>query len=607
VNAPADPDLSWLRRANVWLHELNRQRLARRKLRRKRAAERAWFAADDPQRSEVARALQQRLAAAGSDVKLSLIVWPGSDAPAGDAALGTLAQSLYANWELLWPQGVAPPKGIDAHLRAYDTQGAAGAGLVDVALRSATGSHVALIPDQWAIAPHALMLVAEAIGRFRHARVIYGDDDCLDAHGRRHSACMRCDWNLELLRSSPYLNGLVAVRRDAWQPLDSAFAQGQAAWWATMLQLTETLQANEVLHLPHVLGHRLTDARTNHQPARPGIDELAAVQSHLDRRAPGAIAQACIEGGVHVRYPLPEPAPLVSLIIPTRNGLRLLRQCVQSILGNTDYRRYEVVIVDNGSDDAATLEYLQSLRGHPLVRVHRDERPFNFSALNNAAAGLCRGELLGLVNNDIEVIDGGWLREMAGLAQRRDVGAVGARLWFSNGTLQHAGVILGIGGVAGHVHRQLPRAAPGYQGRALLTQEFSAVTAACLLLRREVFEAVGGMDEAHLAVDYNDIDFCLRIRRSGLRVIWTPHAQLYHHESATRGTARSTAAEQRYQGEIGFMHKNWGPLLECDPAYNPNLELRGLDFALSATPRVSLETPWFDQLGAARRLLNLGD
>jgi len=261
----------------------------------------------------------------------------------------------------------------------------------------------------------------------------------------------------------------------------------------------------------------------------------------------------------------------------------------------------------HGSDDAATLEYLQSLRGHPLVRVHRDERPFNFSALNNAAAGLCRGELLGLVNNDIEVIDGGWLREMAGLAQRRDVGAVGARLWFSNGTLQHAGVILGIGGVAGHVHRQLPRAAPGYQGRALLTQEFSAVTAACLLLRREVFEAVGGMDEAHLAVDYNDIDFCLRIRRSGLRVIWTPHAQLYHHESATRGTARSTAAEQRYQGEIGFMHKNWGPLLECDPAYNPNLALRGLDFALSATPRVSLETPWFDQLGAARRLLNLGD
>ncbi|HEY6510868.1 MAG TPA: glycosyltransferase family 2 protein [Burkholderiaceae bacterium] len=605
MKPPADPDPSWLRRANLWLHELNHKRLARRRLRKRRAAERAWLVANDPQRPEVARALEQRRAAAASEVKFSLLVWPSSEPLVRDAAMRALAQSLHPHWELLWPHSAQPPKGFDAHLRTYDAQGAAGPALVDIALRGATGSHVVLIPEHWAIAPHALLLLAEAIGRFPDARLLYGDDDCLNSHGRRHSPCMRCDWNLELLRATPYVDGLVALRRDAWRALEPAFTHGRAAWWAALLRLTETLQAQEVLHIPHVLGHRLVDARPSHQPAQPDADELAAVQAHLDRRAPGAVAQPGSEGGVHVRYPLPEPPPLVSLIIPTRNGLRLLRQCVQSILDKTDYPHYEIVIVDNGSDDTATLEYLQSLRGHPLVRVHRDDRPFNFSALNNAAVRLCRGELLGLVNNDIEVIDRGWLREMASLAWRRDVGAVGARLWFADGTLQHAGVILGIGGVAGHIHRELPRAAPGYQGRAVLTQEFSAVTAACMLLRREVFDAMGGLDEANLAVDYNDIDFCLRIRRSGLRVIWTPHAQLYHHESATRGTARSAAAERRYQSEVAFMQRNWGPVLQCDPAYNPNLTLRAVDFALSASPRVTLERRWFDDSSAARQLLGL--
>ena len=265
----------------------------------------------------------------------------------------------------------------------------------------------------------------------------------------------------------------------------------------------------------------------------------------------------------------------------------------------TDYPHYEIVIVDNGSDEAATLEYLQSLRGQPRIRIHRDDRPFNFSALNNAAARLCRGELLGLVNNDIEVIDGGWLREMVGLALRRDVGAVGARLWFTDGTLQHAGVVLGIGGVAGHVHHKLPRTQPGYQGRARLTQEFSAVTAACMVLRREVFDTVGGLDEANLAVDYNDIDFCLRIRRAGYRVVWTPHAQLYHHESATRGRQRPASQQQRYDREVAFMQATWGPWLRNDPAYNPNLTLRGTRFELAEQPPINLIEPWY---GAQRPL-----
>jgi Glycosyl transferase family 2 len=474
--APPASSLSWLQRANAWLHRINRKRLARRKQRKQRAAEKAWLEADNARRPEVARALQERSAASGGEVKFSVVLWPaGSDRAQRHRVPQAIAQSSYANWELLLPPGSAPASAADARLQTIDAQGATGPGLVDAALRGATGSHIVLVPDDWIMAPHALMLVAEAIHRFPQARLIYADDDCIDLHHRRHSACMRCDWNQELLRSTPYVNGLVAVRRDAWRSLSGFEAiDSPAAWWGLLLRLSEPLQAHEVLHVPHVLGHRLANARPSHQPRVPGDAELALVQAHLDRCAPGALALRAAEGGVHVQYPVPDAAPAVSLIIPTRNGLQLLRQCVHSIVDKTDYANYEIVIVDNGSDDPATLEYLRGLGADPRIRVHRDDRPFNFSALNNAAARTCRGELLGLINNDIEVIGGHWLREMVGLAWRRDVGAVGARLWFADGTLQHAGVVLGIGGVAGHVHRQLPRTEPGYHGRARLTQEFSA-------------------------------------------------------------------------------------------------------------------------------------
>ena len=598
MTAASSANPSWLQRVNAWVHRVNRQRLARRKLRKQRDAERAWLDADDPRRPEVARALHQRLVACGSDVKLSVVVWPAGGATqlATDQPPG-LTRSLYPNWELLLPQRVRGPASVDARIRTLPPTRTGGSWLLDVARHGAMGSHLVVVPEGWHLAPHALLLVAEAIGAFPDAQMIYGDDDCIDSRGRRHSPCMRCDWNLELLRSTNYLNGFVVLRCDALRSIHGlADGSSHDTWWSLLLRVAEQVQAHQVLHVPHVLAHRPTNEGPRQQPPPVGGAELAVVQSHLDRCAAGAVAQDGAEGGVHVRYPLPDSQPWVSLIVPTRNGLELLRQCVQSIIDRTEYAHYEIVIVDNGSDDGPTLQYLASLREQPRVRVHRDDRPFNFSALNNAAARICRGAVLGLINNDIEVIGGDWLREMVGLALRPDVGAVGARLWFADDTLQHAGVVLGIGGVAGHVHRQLPRSQPGYQGRACLTQEFSAVTAACMVLRRDVFDAVGGLDETNLAVDYNDIDFCLRIRRAGYRVIWTPHAQLYHHESATRGRQRPSAQQQRYDREVAFMRSAWHSWLHNDPAYNPNLTLRGTRFELSDQPRVSLIEPWFRTL-----------
>jgi GT2 family glycosyltransferase len=595
MNMASSVEPAWFQRVGSWLRQLNRQRLVRRKARKQRAIDRAWLRADDPQRPEVARALQQRAAVERSRLKFSVIVWPTGDEPVQwHQGLHALSQSLHPDWELLWPWVGELAASADARIRTFETKNVTGVGQLELAWRNATGSHVVFVPSDWIPAPHALLLVAEAIAAFAPAQMIYGDDDCVDAHGQRHSPCMRCDWNQELLRSGLYVNGLVAVRSDALPSLGTLEAgTWRAAWWSLLLRLAERLQAHEVLHVPHVLGHRMSNAGASHEPLLASDAELAVLQAHLDRSAPGAVAQRGAEGGVHVGYPVPEPMPWVSLIIPTRNGLQLLRQCVQSIVDKTDYAHYEIVIVDNGSDDDATLEYLQQLRGDARIRVHRDDRPFNFSALNNAAVRICRGTLVGLINNDIEVIHGGWLREMVGLALRPDVGAVGARLWFADGTLQHAGVVLGIGGIAAHVHRLLPRAQPGYHGRARLTQEFSAVTAACLVLRREVFDRLGGLDEVNLAVDYNDIDFCLRIRRAGLRVIWTPHAQLYHHESATRGRQRPAAQQQRYDREVAFMQTTWRPWLHNDPAYNPNLTLRGTQFELAERPRVDLVDPWY--------------
>jgi GT2 family glycosyltransferase len=218
--------------------------------------------------------------------------------------------------------------------------------------------------------------------------------------------------------------------------------------------------------------------------------------------------------------------------------------------------------------------------------VIRDDRPFNFSALNNEAVKLARGELIGLINNDIEVISPDWLSEMVSHATRPEVGAVGARLWYSNDTLQHGGVILGVGVVAGHAHKHLAKSNAGYMGRAGCIQSFSAVTAACLLVRKSIYESLGGLNESHLQVAFNDVDFCIRVREAGFRNIWTPYAELYHHESATRGFDVTPEKIARYEREVAYMRSRWSHVIEADPAYSPNLTIILEDFSLSWPPRL---------------------
>lgn len=256
-------------------------------------------------------------------------------------------------------------------------------------------------------------------------------------------------------------------------------------------------------------------------------------------------------------------------------------------------------MVDNGSSEPETLAFLAELRSRDDVKLLTDWQPFNFSRLVNRGVAASSGEICVLLNNDVDVINSDWLNEMVSHALRPEVGAVGAKLYYANDTLQHGGVILGIGDVAGHSHRHFPRHHSGYFNRLNLTHNLSGVTAACLAIRREVYDEVGGFNEQELAVSFNDVDFCIRIRQAGYRIIWTPHAELYHYESISRGDPNGTPeTSARNDAEIAYLQRQWGRVLSNDPFYNPNLSLKSESFALA--PGTRAPKPWLDFAAAIR-------
>ena len=431
------------------------------------------------------------------------------------------------------------------------------------------------------LAGHALAEHARAVAAEPQAHLVYADEDALDAEGMRHSPCFKPAWNPDLLLSSPYLGRALWVRGDALgERLPGADWPRLAeldTWLARLALAALALPAEGCLHLGGILYHAVG-------PRAPGgeggyaalVGERLAGDSGVAEVVPGLVPNSA-----RVRWAVPERAPLVSLLVPTRDGIAILKPCVDAILERTAYRHFELLILDNQSTCPETLAYMAEVEQRdPRVRVLRWHHPFNYSAINNFGARHARGEIIGLVNNDVEPMEGTWLTEMVSQACRPEIGCVGAKLYYPNGTVQHGGVVLGIGGVAGHAHRFFQRDEAGYCGRLKLVQNLSAVTAACLLLRREVFEAVGGLNEPDLAVAYNDVDLCLKVLEVGYRNLWTPYAELYHHESISRGADDTPAKRARALKEARYMRHQWGALLDRDPAYNPNLTLAYEDFSL---------------------------
>jgi O-antigen biosynthesis protein len=462
------------------------------------------------------------------------------------------------------------------------------------ALRLASGDFVALLDHDDELAPTALYFVAFALNKNPDLHLLYSDEDKLDARDRRFEPYFKSDWNPELFLAQNFISHLSVYRTDLVRRVGGFRVgfEGSQDYDLT-LRCIEEIQPKQIEHLPWVLYHwRAGDQSTaSNATAKPYAQEAArrAVQEHLQRR--GIAGNVVSSHGVYLqtKYVVPSEQPRVSIIIPTRDQASTLKECLYSIFDKTDYPNYEIIVLDNESHDAGTLEFLDTLRKQARVRVERIEAAFNYSRLNNRGVELAQGSFVALVNNDVEVINGDWLGEMVSRAVRPEVAMVGARLWYPNGTIQHGGVILGAGGIAGHAHVGLRRDEPGYFARAHLAQNVSAVTTACALVRREVYLQLGGFDE-NLAVTFNDIDFCLRLREAGYQVIWTPYAELIHHESASRGFDDSAPKQVRFLAEVEYMKSKWGDILQRDPFYNPNLSLGEDLFTLAFPPRTT--KPW---------------
>lgn len=460
------------------------------------------------------------------------------------------------------------------------------------ALELASGQYIALMDNDDLVAEHALYWVARTIHDCPDVGVIYSDEDKIDAAGKRSSPYFKSDWNEFLFRSQNMVCHLGVYRLDLVKSIGGfrvGFEGSQD--YDLALRCVEKLERNQIVHIPRILyhwrSHAGSTAMAGDEKPYAALAGVKALNEHLQRIGDIGTAELLPMGMYRIHYSRPVTSPLVTLIIPTRNAHMLVKQCIDSIQQLTTYTHYEVILIDNGSDDAVSLEYFAELERHENVRVLRDNGPFNYSALNNRAVRMARGELIGLINNDIEVITPDWLSEMVSIALQPNVGAVGARLWYPDDRLQHGGVVVGVGGVAGHSHKYLPKGDYGYFCRAALTQEFSAVTAACLIIKKSIFEQVGGLDEENLKIAFNDVDFCLRVQEAGYINVWTPFAELYHHESATRGLEDTPEKKERFSNEVVYIQRRW-PNIQEDYAYSPNLTLDHEDFGLAWPPRVKL-------------------
>lgn len=455
------------------------------------------------------------------------------------------------------------------------------------ALELVEGEFVALLDHDDTLSLGALFRVAQALHRHPDAGLLYSDEDKLNEAGERFDPHFKPQWNPDLLLAQNYISHLGVYRTGLVREV-GGFRQGTEGSQDhdLVLRVTARLLPEQIVHIPHVLYHWRAAAGStaldSSQKSYTTDAGLVAVRDHLRERVPEARVEAGHYPNTYrVHWPLPRRLPLVSLLIPTRDRVEILKPCVDAILERTYYPHLEVLILDNQSQCRATLDYMHEVSERDnRVRVLRWNEPFNYSAINNYGSLYARGEILGLVNNDIEPINADWLDEMVRQACRPEVGCVGAKLYYPNDTVQHAGVILGIGGVAGHAHKYFHRNAPGYFTRLHLAHNLSAVTGACLLVRKALFEEVGGLNEEHLPIAFNDVDLCLKVREAGYRNLWTPYAELYHHESVSRGTDDSSAKRARANGEAEYMRRTWGRALDTDPAYNPNLTLIHEDFSL---------------------------
>jgi GT2 family glycosyltransferase len=433
----------------------------------------------------------------------------------------------------------------------------------------------------------ATLEFAEALEKNPALLVLYADSDSTDGRGRRHSPEFRSAWDPDRLFAGQDLGPLIlysteSIRRlTEWEPQFPS-----AAEFELCTRIALSAGAERIEHVPRVLCHR-GYSRQN------GREQQAERAEILRPLAAARGAQLILSQGergparFRLAYPVLQPTPLVSILIPTRDRLDLLRRCIETILQNTNYPSIQIVLVDNGSSESKTLEYYDEIRSDPRLVLISYTAEFNWGAMNNAGARAARGQILVLLNNDTEVIEADWLNELVGQILRPEIGVVGARLLYPDHTLQHGGIVTTPRGAGQHVMRRAPPDDPGYLDFLSVVHEVSAVTGACLAIRREVYEEVGGIEEHQLSVACSDVDLCLRVRSKGYRVLWTPYATLVHKELATRGPDDTPEKIERSCKEEAYLAKKWAPYLKEDPFWSPNMEAEE-----NARPLLAIPPRW---------------
>ena len=551
-----------------------------------------WLEKNMPARQELDRQEKHKFKYAP---KISILV-PVYNTP--ETFLRQMIESVqkqtYGNWELCIANANPANEQVKVILKEY-TANDARVKVTDVpenegiaqntnkALEIADGTFIGLLDHDDVLAENALYEVVKELNKAVDTDVIYTDEDKVSAAMDEYfSPNFKPDFNLDMLRSNNYFCHFFVAKKELIETVGGFRGEYNGAQdYDLFLRCIE--KAERIAHIPKILYHwRVHQESTADNPLSKMYAYDAgqkAIEQHLKRCGVTAeVSKTENLGFYRVKYQQ-EGSPLVSILIPNKDQKDTLDQCLKSIEARTDYENYEIIIIENNSTEQETFEYYKQIK-NPKIRVIEWKDEFNYSAINNFGVRHAKGEYLLFLNNDIEVINSDWLGEMLSNCQREEVGAVGAKLYYPDNTVQHAGVIVGIGGVAGSVFVGLKRGYTGYMHRASIQQNLSAVTAACMMVKKSVFEEVGGFEE-ELKVAFNDIDFCLKIREKGHLIVYDPYVELYHYESKTRGAEDTTEKIRRFQSEIEYMRSHWSSILKNgDPAYNPNLSLKKWDYSL---------------------------
>lgn len=508
--------------------------------------------------------------------------------------IGSVQKQTYSNWQLCMADGSDDEHGyVGEYVKSIKDSRICykkldeNMGIADntnACIADADGDFIALFDHDDLLHPSALYEMAKAIEE-KNADFVYTDE--VTFVGKPSNITIynfKPDYSPDTLRSYNYICHFTAFSKELLSEVggfNKAYDGSQD--YDLILRLTE--KAKNIVHISKALyfwrSHKASVA--SDVSAKPYVVDSAkrALAAHIERIGlVGKVEDAVVPTTYKIQYDI-IGNPLISIIIPNKDHSDDLEKCLSSLYEKTTYKNFEIIVVENNSTEQKTFEYYESAKSrYNNLKVIVWEKGFNYSAINNFAESKAKGEYILLLNNDIEIITPDWIEQMLMFAQRKDVGAVGAKLYYDDDTIQHAGVIVGLGGVAGHSHKDFARDNPGYMARASIAQNLSACTAACLMIRKDVYDEVGGLDEGY-AVAFNDIDFCMKIRAAGYLIVFTPFAEFYHYESKSRGDEDTPEKRERFNGEIFRFQERWGKELKAgDPYYNPNLTLDSEDFDL---------------------------